>query len=384
MFKDLKKKLLSLEGNFTEKIFLVFISLCILIAGLIYLWAGERAKSYLIEQDLLKQKILAKSGAKSIENFLDYLENSFTFLSQDSRLLDSPGDIQTVLDEYYSKWTDSPVAGLLLSDDKGIVIATAGRLDKSQIGNSILDKKFFDLTKNNLSGKVIIGAPIKSWTGDNSNELVVNLAKPVLKNGNFKGVLTIIVSLSDLAKEYLEFLKTSTDTNIYLINSDGVLLYAPTDNLIGVNIYDYLNNNPFPGSNEIVNSIKETINRQDSEGNYLYKRPGLINKNLLSQEILVFSRVKARNALDTEITAGKQPWFLAIETSDKNSLFYLKSFESRQTAVFIIGLILLLVFSILGIFSYRLKQRNSYLKGFEAGSHYKKINSGKEMGDKLI
>jgi hypothetical protein len=115
----------------------------------------------------------------------------------------------------------------------------------------------------------------------------VPVTTPLVVSGQFKGVLSAAVLLSQLTEDYLAPLKISSQTEVYILDSQGVFLNVLDENLVGKNVYQYIEENPFLGSGILIKEIERRM-KEGEEGKLQAVWPegtaqtGLLTRKLLS------------------------------------------------------------------------------------------------------
>lgn len=372
MSKKLDRFLRKLNTRWLNKILIALAVISIAVGGILYWVAGKGAEASLYEQTLLREKVVALAGAKSIESFLELFEGSIALLARDNDVINIGVDTQTVLDEFISDWEDSPVVEVILVDKEGIVRFVANKAGAGiKEGISVVDRDYFIWAEEAEQGDTFIGKPILPRLGAFEGQYILPVSTPVIENEEFKGVLGFAILVPELANSYLDPLKISEDTLVYLVNSEGIFLYSSIPGLVGKNMFDYLRENSFPGSETIIGLIQDKISESEDEGAFSYTRPDRRNEKTMSRYLLAYSRIHLRKAPEQKETA--KPWFLAVECPAEEILSFYGRFQKQQLTelfflVFVVLAILLLV-----ILTIRIAQRDSYLNGFVDGRDHNHI-----------
>src|SRR3990170_339122 len=260
---EILKKLNTFRIN---RLLIIFVSLCTLLAGLLYLWAGKRTVESLSEQILHRQQVVARAGSKSIETFLSMVGKSLMVLSDHLSLLppEEIGGTPSILQKFASDWRNTPFVEIILIDKEGQVIfgATAkeGRLGS---GISVSDREYFLWVKSALRNQTYVGKPIVQRGGKFVGRYIAPVATSLFRNGNFEGALVASVLLSELNKEFIDPLKLSEKTRVYFSDSDGYIIHGTSGNLVGKNYLEYLRKKPYKGSELAIQKFSEALSKSE-------------------------------------------------------------------------------------------------------------------------
>ena len=83
-----------------------------------------------------------------------------------------------------------------------------------------------------------MGEPVISRLGASKGQLIVPVAGAVYDQGDFVGVLAASVKLKPLTERYLALMKVSDQTDVYLVNQRGELLYSSSaPDTVGASIF---------------------------------------------------------------------------------------------------------------------------------------------------
>lgn len=228
------------------------ISFVFLIFSIIFLMVffNKIERDSLVEQIQHRQQVVVRSGAKSIEGFLNAIGRTVAILS------DNP--TQSKLEEFVDMWEDDNVVGIIAVNKSGRVVAASNREDRPEIGETVVERGYFDWAKTAQKGEYRVFSPVLSKIGASKGQYIVTIASPVVTKGGFDGVVVAAVLLSDLTNAYLGNLKVLDTSNIYLITDTGILIYTDQPGLIGLNFKEIFKDD-FLGKNKILELISEEI-----------------------------------------------------------------------------------------------------------------------------
>ena len=321
------------------------IGFALLLVGLyFYFGLGSSARDALIEQMLHREQANARTGASAIGTFFDLVGKSVARISSRDEVI-SPGN---ETDEFFSffvkQWENTPVTSIILLDEAGTVTKAAYTEIAGGVGASLKDRGYFIWAKTAEKGEYYISETIKSRLRG-ENYFVVVVASPIKdENGNFKGALLVGISVTRLTEQYLTHLKISDATEIYLVRTDGTLLYTPFKELLGENMFDYIKAHPFLGSEVLLGEIRKRM-EDVREGKALFAYP---------EKAGAAFPLKSRMLAYSPVPVTGQDWILVIATPVEDALISMGPIYLR----FLIGL--LIVFLILLAMGIRLAKILAY------------------------
>ncbi|HJX45813.1 MAG TPA: cache domain-containing protein [Patescibacteria group bacterium] len=368
------KKFLTLTLYKKQLIYLVFISIVLIVGGVIYFYSGKITEREVAEQMLHREQVITRAGAASIHSFIDLAGKSLLILSRIPRL-GSNTQTQSALDDFINDWQTTPIVEAMLVNTEGKVIFVANReVTDIEKNISLADRDYFVWAKNAKQGELFLGQSIQAKLGAFKDEYVVTLSTPVYKNNEFDGVLVTAILVLKLTDSYINPLKISDRSQIYLVDRSGSIIYSHITPLLGVNFLDFLEENPFTGSNIVINAVKEKFNKltDESEGKLEYIRNDYFDKTSFNKWLLTYSTIDLGN-----FSQPDKRWILVVETPYEDAELFSNPFLSNQTIVLIFFILVILISSILGISITRTGESEAYFKGFNQGRKVEKRTSKK-------
>lgn len=149
-------------------------------------------------------------------------------------------------------------------------------------------------------------------------EPIVPVVAPIVDEGVFEGVVVSPIKLKSLKEKYLELLRISDKTGVYLIDKQGTIIYSNHNpGIVGQNTEALIDQNQFLGSNLLIEKLKGIIERQD-EG-------GLVT-SLLDQNS---GKVKDYYVAYSPIDLKDQKWILVMTTPVEEATPMAASLKSR-------------------------------------------------------
>lgn len=361
-------KRLNLALAIASSIFIVF-------AAFIYIRSQDKTEMTLVEQTFRREQVIAKAGAKSIESFFELFGAQMaTFSTRSAIATQNLEDAQIAMDLFVDKWQDTAVGGIVLLGEDGKVLVNANRLKTPETGMDFSDRDYFVWAKDAKPFEVFVSKSMVSRLGASKGKYIVVVATPVLANGEFGGVLAASIILSELTDIYLTPLKVSQESQVYLLNQEGIILSSTISELPGKNFTQYIKANPFPGSNILLDKLKETLTLafEKGEGTLDYFRNSPEDKKSLKRWLLAYSAVNLRlRGLEQPESLLPLRWLLAVETPAEEAFVHILPFSILQTTSFVITVLGVIAFSLLLILVVRVIKRDSYLRGFSDGRDHK-------------
>lgn len=319
-----------------NNIFVLTGILMLLLAGVIYLVLGKQAADSLTGQMLSREQVAAKAGAISVKAFVQNLGYQVAAFSvRDTVESFDPQYAQRDIESFLNSWQGTPVSGLVLVGADGIVKYGADRAGSVGKGVSVSDRAYFNWAKTAKPGSVFIGDPIKSKIGFASARYIVPVAAPIIKNGQFNGVLTVSFLLDEATTIFLNPLKISDNTKIYLIEDNGIILSSPIQKLIGVNYLDYVTKSGIPGGAGINQALNSAL-KAGNDGKIDIALPDDNKNGALTRYLVAFS----------SIIVGNQHWVLAVATPAGDTLAYLTPYYFSYLAIVALALLAFLIIAI--------------------------------------
>lgn len=304
--------------------FFILIGLLILATSLIsYLLLNKQAADALIEQMLDREQLVARSGANSIETFLNIFGRSLAGLGTRSNIVNFNGETQKELDEYVNRWDETPVAGVIVVNAEGKVVLDSNRKSVRDVGADVSDRDYFKWAAKARKGEIYISEPVVSRVGATKGLSVIPVITPIISSeGTFKGMLVAGILVSELELSYIEPLKITDKTLVYIVNTNGDVLFAENDTLIGKNLYSRIDEIPFIGDNLVRQKFSDVLGKKQ-EGKLDVIYPVYYDDYKLRRMLMAYSPVEVSN----------NHFMLAIATPVEDALVYMAPFYFRNFGV---------------------------------------------------
>jgi len=368
----MKKKVLNSFLFHHGRAFVVFLIITLTLGILAYFYSGIQVEKRTAEQMLHREQVISRAGARSIESFISLTKKSFLVLSRNPNLFADSEKTHSVLNNFLSDWEGTPLTGVILIDKEGKVSSVATKeITQEESEMDFSGRDYFVWARDADEGEVYVGQPVISRVGTTKGEFIITLATPLRYNGEFKGVLVSAILVSKLTENYLEPLKVSDQSKVYLVDSSGLVVYSDITPILGLNFFDYLEEHPFVGSDTIISVLRERIANimKEHEGKIEYIRNDYDNKTNFRKWLLTYATVNIAT------TAKQENWILAVETPNEDALLFANMLFRYQTYVLIFCIVSIISLVVIAITSAKIREREAFLKGFSEG---KKVGRGKE------
>jgi C4-dicarboxylate-specific signal transduction histidine kinase len=355
MFKRLALKF----SNLFNSIFLFALLLLVFLGFVFYLILGKGARNALVEQMLHREQANARAGASSIATFFELVGKTSIAISNRDEIIKPGPQTDVLLESAMLKWKDTPVTSIILIDKNGKVINAAYRELLGEVGISVADREHFIWAKNAESSEFYVSEAIESRLRG-ENYYVVPVASPVIdKEGNFNGVLAFGVSMDQLTDDYMNHLKISDKTEIYITKHDGNFIYASREELQGENAIEFIEEHPFLGSEILTERLKELL-KNVQEGKLEVAYPENVGTAFpLKTRLIAYSPVHVR---------GRE-WILVVATPIEDALISITPIYFRQAAS-----VLIIFLAFLGL-SVRFAKVYGYKEAMKELHKEKKLSS---------
>lgn len=336
--------------GFSENIFVFSAIFFVALGFIFYVVLGRGAVESLTEQMLHREQVITRSGAGAIEGFFELAGKSLVILAKNQDIISQDKNSQKTLEEFVSYWQSTSIVEAIIVDKEGKILFVGNKTPSEFVtGVSVADRDYFIASKKAKAGGVFVGKPLLPRLGAFGGQLLIPVSTPIFDKGEFKGVLAVGVLLSKLTNDYLNPLKISRDTEVYIVSSDGELLYAPFKETVGKNIFQQVSENPFLGSEVLMGEVKKRLER-GGEGKIDIVYPKSLTDLTFKRRLITYSPIEV----------GKRRFFLAVATPIEDALIFIGPIYTRQVAFLIIVFLALIAFSI------RVAKMAGFKEGLEA------------------
>jgi hypothetical protein len=211
---------------------------------------------------------------------------------------------------------------IILVDKNGVVKYGADRFGSTGEGINVTERDYFKWAKSATEGGVHFVEPYQSKIGFTSGSFVISAVSPLFKDGKFNGAFVTGFLLSEATQRFLEPLKITDDTRIYLMYQNGVILFGPVKELVGINYLDYMEKSSVPGKQEIIKELKGALN-SDEENKLDIVLPNENKKGALTRYLVAYAPV----------IVGDQHWTIGVATPVADALEFLTPFYFKEIGI---------------------------------------------------
>lgn len=332
MFKRLTLKF----SNLFNSIFFFALLLLMFLGVVFYLFLGKGARNALVEQMLHREQSNARAGASSIATFFELAGNTLVAMSSRDEIVEPGPQTDVLLESAMLKWKNTPVTSIVLTDKNGKIIKAAYRELLGEVGISVADREYFIWAKNAKGSEFYVSAATKSRLRG-ENYYIVPVISPVIdKEGNFNGALGFGISIDQLTDNYMNHLKISDKTEIYILKYDGNFIYASTEELLKENLFEFIKEHPFLGDEILIEKLKERL-KNVQEGKLEVAYPENVGTAFpLKTRLIAYSPLFVRD----------REWILVIATPIEDVLISMTPMYFRQAASVLVIFLAFLGFSV--------------------------------------
>lgn len=302
------------------------ISFIFLIFSIVFLsiFFNKISRKALVEQIQHRQQVAVRSGAKSIESFLNAIGRTTAIIADDPS--------QHKLDEFVEMWEDDNVVGIVAVNRQGSVFAASNREDKVEIGETVVERGYFAWAKTARKGEYRVFSPVVSKIGASKGQFIITVASPIIKNNDFDGVVVTAILVSDLANAYLSNLKVLDSSKIYILTDYGKVIYSEQPEFLGLDFRD-LFKSEFLGKEKVLQIIDEEL-KKNSETKISLAIPNFDNGFKIEPYLISSAPISLTNNL----------WKIIISVPEDDLLIFTYSFFNSQIiAVFVVVTIFILL-----------------------------------------
>lgn len=197
------------------------------LGAIFYLSLGRVTRLSVTDQLLERQQVLARAQATNIASFFQIFGDSLVILARSPSAERRDASTVRLMDAFMEQWRESGfIGGVVLTDTNGIIRFHSSVTGVRDIGVNVSDRDYFAWAKSQEGeGEYFVSRAVESRLGGTKGQAIVLVASPVYSNGVFTGVFSASVKLEPLTRRFLEFMKVSDKSEVYLIGSQGDVLY---------------------------------------------------------------------------------------------------------------------------------------------------------------
>ncbi len=322
---------------------LIGLSLLTGLGVLLFLILARGTKSTLTEQLLKRKLTIARAEASNITSFFQQFGDDIRVFAHLSSIEHRDASTVQDMDTFVElRGTSGMIWGIALTDENGVVQFNSNVSGTRDIGALLSDRDYFVWAKDQSrsDGEYFVGQPVASRLGASKGEMIVPVAAAVYQDDVFAGVMVSAVKLQPLAERFLEFMKVSDATEVYLVGEQGVIFYSDsTPDVVGSNIFELSKYTPF--SDKTVRDQLKNALKTSEEGTLQTKTHSIA----YSPTLLV-----------------NQKWLLVMTTPGQQVEDLTLPIYVRQISILLFAIITSLLFGVVVAKEIKLKRVDQSLK----------------------
>jgi PAS domain S-box-containing protein len=290
-----------------------------------------------------KQHLLAKQVASGIKDFFNYHSRSMAHLSRHPEIIDFNRSGMKLLNEYL-RFHNDEISAITRVSSRGRIVYTAP-YDKKAIGADISEKE----QNRVLSEKrePVVSEVFKTARGYNA----VDFAIPIIKNGIFRGSLSILISTDRIARRHCSGIRIGKGGYAWMLSKKGIEIYCPVPGHTGKTIYE--TSGKFP---TVIRMAEKMMKGETGTTVYTYDK--IRGKSV---------KTIKKHAVYFPINLPHNTWSVVVATPESHTLEAVRNFKNRWLLISLVTGIILLSYLTYNIRTEMiLKEKSLRLKSEEA------------------
>lgn len=357
---------LKLKSFFRSRLnrFLLVSTLFFLLTGVVLFFQTQAETKKMLDTNAEGRKlVVSRGGAHAVESFFALVGKTLVVLSKQPQVESFTIGTQLLAEDFISSWSqDTPVRSVLFADSQGVVRYNINREGVSTTGVVVSDREYFIKTARLSEGEYYISQPFTARAGPIAGQLAITINTPIYREQQFVGIISTVLSLSELAQYFILPLYSAESTTGYILSQDGTVWYGQDESLIGQNIFTLIEQNAFPGSSLIADLTRKALT---------VVREGTLIQTIPNHET---GRLEPHVVAYTPIHVLDQKWLLVIISPEHDSLLHFQTIRNIYFIRFIFFLFMIVFFIIMFNIGIRIAQRESYRRGFTEGHDHRSKN----------
>ena len=298
------------------------------IAAASYWLIGREAEVTIANELLRRERTVAKAEKSNLTVYFQTFGNAVASLAQYGSI--ARRDASTIHDMdifVEQRRANGIVAGIVLTDSKGIVKFNSNISGTRDLGMSLADRDYFLWAKGESEpAEYFIGRPVVSRLGASKGLVIVPVAAPVYNGDTFTGAMIASVKLAPLTSRFLGLMKVSDTTEVYLVDEEGSLLFNSAEPAAAdSSIFDFFQNNPFDGSQALSDKIEAALGAEEG-GEF---------------------RTAGHLVAYSPVLLGSQSWLVIMASPSQAIMDLAEPIYIRQTAVILMLVLTFLLFGVI-------------------------------------
>ncbi len=287
---------------------------------LLYSTYGEVKKKTISEFNA-QQMILAKQAARGIYAYFNHYHRGLTYLSgvEEIALFGDQG--KSLMDNYY-RVNSSEISAITRVDALGRIIYTSPYNLKA-IGADIS-------SQHHVQAVMRTHAPVVSDVFPAVQGYpAVAYHVPILVDGSFRGSLAVLVPFKNIAKRYLENIRTGKKGHAFMVSQKGAMLYSHASDYTQKTVFQI-----FEGYPALIAMAGEMI--LGKSGTAIYAHVDRLGE---------YSKKHEHHAVYTPVELGNTFWSIAVATPERDVLSTMDGFRDRLLSIVTVLLVIGLFYS---------------------------------------
>ena len=285
-----------------------------LLSGYFMTGAYRRARQDAIDQLYAQEKILARQATKGIAEYFAYHQQTVGFFCRNPEVIRITEPGRRLLREWFTAQTNQ-LYSVTRVDAAGRILYTYP--DEQSAGRDISNQPHVRTLL--ATHQPVVSEVFNSVQGFRC----VALHVPVFDGEQFAGSLAVLLPFAEISRKHVEDIRVGESGSAFLLSREGVELFCPLKEHIGLSIYETARG--FPGVGAMADRML-----QGSEGTSAY-----------DFDVVGSERVAAvrKHAYYLPIKLENTFWSLCVTAPEEEALAFIKGFRDR----WLVGVSLLLV-----------------------------------------
>jgi signal transduction histidine kinase len=318
--------------------FLFILSLIIIIGQIFH----QTLRNEMADQFNKQQLLLAQQVAINVESFLDHVYKDISVIARlpDIMRVGRSAQARAVVEGIHFHIESDILVALRVLDRRGTILYDSGYPRRE--GDSLADTKYF-IRARTLRANEHLVTDLMNVVVERPDSKQFIIAVPIYQTSSgsqdlqFNGVVLAVLSVDGLTQKYLLPVKSGTRGYAWMMDSDGTLLYHPTQpQMLGKNLFHtepscFQCHRSFNAEKQMVEGKAETFG--------YYVAPGGENKL----------------AAYYKFPVGVRSWFVVVSAPYSDVIALMHKSQSFFSLLIIAIFITTLVASAISIITYRKK-----------------------------
>jgi PAS domain S-box-containing protein len=301
-------------------IFILFITICIIILGIVALISTyNEVKEKTIHDLNIRQTIHAQQAAKGIQNHFNYLISILKYLASEKPIILSKEEGDKLMATIYQSHIQD-IKAITRVDTAGKIVFTVPFQLSFKGINIFYQEHVSEAIKTQ---KLVISDVFKSVQGYQC----VAIHYPVFNGNNFSGTIAFLISFDEIAQKYLQEIRIGETGYAWMISQKGIEIYCPVPGHVGKNVMETCKDFP-----EILTMAKHIMKGEQGITTYNYNR--------VLQKKLVLTK---KHAVYLPIQIGNTFWSIIVATPEDEVLANIEGFRIRLFIIFILLLVVCII-----------------------------------------